>query len=286
MLIPKKVRCIDGQGSFITGNEYNVDHDGFICFTPLEVSGKKWNSKPKGGSVFEPIYTEEELLEYAEKMYPIGTKFKTASKANNETLTAHYSPAIDLNGDVEVGSGYLYYKSTNTWAEIVSEPKKIESFAIMCPRNYGINDIWEKYIIWLRNKGDNKPAGTVCGIYYGITKSGKVDFSNCIDCFDEIKPFEYIYELLNIPMIEKVGESLEAKYAVQLAKVKRLFPIGSLGEVMRWKGNGTIEYRMSKLISTIVDNNEKLPTKLLSSKKKKPLLKQVVAMPTIKNRIK
>jgi len=402
MLQPKKVRCIGGQGSFVTGNEYNVDHDGFVCFTPLEISGRKWDSKPNGGSVFEPIYTNEELLEYAEKMYPIGTKYKTASKANNEIFTASYSPII-ITGNIEVGNGYIYYKPTNTWAEIVSTPEKIESFAIQCPKDYETNILWKQYIEWYKYQG-GYGTGNAENYYYGLNKNGSYNYAWQADEFETIKPFEYIYELLNIPVIKTVGEpsskpvikeeylkcldpwrslvgytavrtatgerykiiqhdksgycelknnesrlinvdihssidpyymtskdfrviakapevmSLKQKYADKLAEVENLFPIGSLVRVQDWSGlqerefirtkkltldkyenhiriasNGdgilwSTKYGMSKLIahpkSHVIDDNEQTPIKLLSSKKKKPSLKQVVAIPTIKNRIK
>lgn len=120
MLQPKKVKCTDGYGHFKTGSVYDVSENGFImhdcCSTSLI-----WDGSSKGNSEFEPIYTDEELLEYAKKMYPIGTKYKTASKANSNIGEVRYKHLITTNGNIDAGPGYIYYKLTNTWAEIVSD---------------------------------------------------------------------------------------------------------------------------------------------------------------------
>lgn len=209
MLIPKQVKCIKSEGSFVTEHTYNVSPTGCVFWSSGNQSDVYWND-----SMFEPIYTDEELLKYAAKMYPIGTKYKNAYKQQGGgEFTATNKPQITSSGNVEVGNGYVYYQKKNTWAEIIPTPKKVESFAIMCPTDWSTNPIWEKYMDWLRIQaeinGGNAGGGNGVIYYYGIKNDGKVGYcgsSSKDRIFDEIKPFEYIYELLNIPVIETVGE--------------------------------------------------------------------------------
>jgi hypothetical protein len=73
--IPKKVKCtVSASKNYQEGITYSVTTNQEVMGE--EVNGTLWNNKLNSCSKFEPIYYEEELLEYAKKMYPIGTKYK------------------------------------------------------------------------------------------------------------------------------------------------------------------------------------------------------------------
>jgi hypothetical protein len=120
MLIPKQVKCIKSEGSFVAEHTYYVSLTGCVFWASGNQSCVYWTD-----SMFEPIYTNEELLEYAAKMYPVGTEYRCAS--DNEVRKAVYLPRMHRDS-VEVGIGFVYLKRTNTWAEIISTPEKGENF--------------------------------------------------------------------------------------------------------------------------------------------------------------
>jgi len=208
MLVPKKVKCIQTNGSFDGGKIYSVDGKGFIVFESGNKSGIAYNC-----SYFRPIYTDEELLKYAAKMYPIGTKYKTASKVNNDIAEACRKPIIS-NGSIDVGPGFAYYKETNTWAEIISQPEvsvktpleNSMSFAIKCPIDYSTNELWKNYINWFNSESGLSVGGNGSHSYYGIDKKGQFDYSESIEDFKVIKPFSYISEILNLEQSLKIGD--------------------------------------------------------------------------------
>jgi hypothetical protein len=126
ILQPKQVKCVKGSFSFKTNDICKVDEEGYILFKNGSKSGRRWDETNGGNAVFEFIYTDEELRDFAKKMYPIGTKYKTASKANNDIVKVLSKHIITSNGNIHAGPGYIYYKETNTWAEIISEQTEVK----------------------------------------------------------------------------------------------------------------------------------------------------------------
>jgi len=124
VLQPKQVQCIRPQaGSFLYECIYDVSDGGCVIFSSGNLSTIKWDDI----NFFKPIYTDKELLEYAKKMYPIGTKHKCAFKTQeDEILESTKDPGITPNGNIDAGPGYIYYKKTNTWAEIISEQTEVK----------------------------------------------------------------------------------------------------------------------------------------------------------------
>lgn len=90
-------------------------------------------NKPKGKLKLD---NKEELLAYAKKYYPVGTKFKSAENGKTYTVKkskngeSHYTtPGLDLSilayidTDACIGE-FLYYNGR--WAEIITEESKVE----------------------------------------------------------------------------------------------------------------------------------------------------------------
>jgi hypothetical protein len=129
MLQPKQVKCTDGYGHFKTGSVYDVAESGFIIHDGYPTL-LTWYNNSLGNSKFEPIYTNEELLEYAKKMYPMGTKYIKLNEFGQHVIDKCESEHLPnfTDAGIYVGRGYVYIKQTNTWAEIVSEPEKEECF--------------------------------------------------------------------------------------------------------------------------------------------------------------
>jgi hypothetical protein len=125
VLQPKQVQCIKKEaGSFVYeciydvyGCIFNDNTNGRVIFRSGNLSTIKWDDI----NFFKPIYTDEELLDFAKKMYPIGTKYKCEE---GEILKSFRNPVITFDGNIDAKPGYIYYKKTNTWAEIISEPEK------------------------------------------------------------------------------------------------------------------------------------------------------------------
>jgi hypothetical protein len=70
------------------------------------------------------VVEEETLLEQAKRLYPIGTRYKTAGYSEDEYVVEKQTFEHASNGDIrgEVCKGILY--RNGKWAEIVSEAKQ------------------------------------------------------------------------------------------------------------------------------------------------------------------
>ena len=130
--IPKKVKCISQEkqpSNFKVGGEYTVSGDGYIRFESDAESGVVWNSK-SGNSKFQPIYTDEELLEYAKKMYPEGTEFFNSKGEYRKSAGVNYlinreDGCIDVQAFAKDGTRLApdIYSPATGWVEII-EPSE------------------------------------------------------------------------------------------------------------------------------------------------------------------
>lgn len=138
--IPKRVKCVSQGGlpsHFNMGYEYEVTGDGYIKFGSGSQSSIVWNSQ-SSNSKFQPIYTDEELLEYAKKMYPEGTEFynNKGEYRKSEGINYLINPNdgnIDVQAFAKDGTRLApdIYSPVTGWAEIIELPKSsIESPSI------------------------------------------------------------------------------------------------------------------------------------------------------------
>ena len=131
--IPKRVKCTfagsdvyqKGITYYVAKNQKVIDKDG-ACITC-------WDSNVYGDSRFEPIYTEEELLEYAAKMYPISTKYRGIdSEGIPGDITSEAEDEYPQHNScgIYVGYRYVYIHGTKQWADIITEKKEtvVEEF--------------------------------------------------------------------------------------------------------------------------------------------------------------
>lgn len=131
--IPKRVKCTlaasdiyqKGITYYVAKNQKVIDKDR-ECIT-------SWDSNAYGESRFEPIYTEEELLDYAAKMYPIGTKYRGIdSEGIPGDITSEAEDEYPQHNScgIYVGYRYVHIYGTNQWADIITEKKEtvVEEF--------------------------------------------------------------------------------------------------------------------------------------------------------------
>jgi hypothetical protein len=206
---------------------------------------------------------EHPLITEAKKRYPPETRFQPAHLEGNPTEIC----VVGLHENFYLAQGDIYLSHGNTeknghnfseflysggkWAKIVEEPKeeskKYQSFAIACPEDWNTNPVWKHFIEWLGQQGSFGGGGNAIGCFYGIRTDGYPDYSSNKSIFEEIKPFNYIYKLLQIPeIIEKPKEEL-IESPMDICKKK--YPIGATvvslfgkeatvtGEPFYWKTN-------------------------------------------------
>ncbi len=74
--------------------------------------------------------TDKEIIDYANKNYPIGTVY--IGLRNSKPYTAEHEcrwgRVVGGGERMWVGYDYIYDKKTNTWAKIISSPKSKEIF--------------------------------------------------------------------------------------------------------------------------------------------------------------
>ena len=124
--IPNKVKCIKATSDhFTVGEEYIVESDGNVIDNhnnPRIV----WDNLGALNSKFQPIYTDEELLEYAKKMYPEGTEFYNDKGEYRKSegvnyLINRYDGCIDVQAFAKDGTRLApdIYSPATGWAEII-----------------------------------------------------------------------------------------------------------------------------------------------------------------------
>jgi hypothetical protein len=124
--IPKKVKCIKATSDhFTVGEEYIVESDGNVIDNhnnPRIV----WDNLGALNSKFQPIYTDEELLEYAKKMYPEGTEFYNDKGEYRKSegvnyLINRYDGCIDVQAFAKDGTRLApdIYSPATGWVEII-----------------------------------------------------------------------------------------------------------------------------------------------------------------------
>jgi len=247
VLQPKQVKCINGQGNFLTGTIYDVDEYGYILWLDRSPSQRYWNAEGIVMSKFEPVYTDAELLEYAAKMYPIGTKYIGADPSGGYSLkftSLGEANICRIGVDVGKDCGYVYVRNTNTWAEILAPgvdyemPPRPRSYAVECPKDYATSKVWQNYINYLNCTYSAGFSGDSERSYYGVDKNGVCDFYYESTRFDMIYPISKVDELTGGA---KITKPLEEQYAYELSEVEKLFPEGMQGGSKEWDGQGTIK---------------------------------------------
>lgn len=81
--------------------------------------------------------TKEELLAYARKHYPIGTKHYylfNDGQSDKDIVTVAREPRVNGDGiesGIEGGPGWLYIYESDTWATIVESVKPQEEYVLI-----------------------------------------------------------------------------------------------------------------------------------------------------------
>lgn len=123
--IPKRVKCIKAvTDSYTVGKLYDVNDKGFVIDNYRKLI-TKWDQGGKDNSHFNPIYTDEELLEYAKKMYPEGTYFYNSKGECRKSEGVNY--LTNKSGFISVQAfdqedyrlAPNIYSPATGWAEII-----------------------------------------------------------------------------------------------------------------------------------------------------------------------
>ncbi len=184
----QRVICTRGNGRFEVGEYYNLDEDN----RPILPSKRNWamiawddprRQEPgyaqfkmvigKGNFVVDQYTipgvrsTQDELLAYAKKHYPIGTKFRTvpysaySSYQLEEIRTVAFTPKFCTIGEIE-GTGFGYIYKDGVWAEIIKdEPVKAQT-----PTE---KPLWKK-VKCIRSNSGSYTVGKV----YEVLESGHI----------------------------------------------------------------------------------------------------------------
>lgn len=124
--IPKSVKCVRAvTDSYTESKEYSVDDLGFVIDN-RGIAMTQWDDKCLGSSKFQPIYTDEELLEYAKKMYPEGTEFFNSKGEYRKSEGVNYlinrdDGCIDVQAFAKDGTRLApdIYSPATGWVEII-----------------------------------------------------------------------------------------------------------------------------------------------------------------------
>ena len=98
----------------------------------------KPTKQPKS-SIPDKNSSKEELLEYARKNYPVGTRFKSTFSGSVGTVSQISFVKSCTKDIMELNSGLILFNSdTNKWAEIISLPKQPTSTQEVKPKQKGV----------------------------------------------------------------------------------------------------------------------------------------------------
>ena len=103
------------------------------------VNTKNGATKQPKSSIPDKNSNKEELLEYARKNYPVGTRFKSTFSGSVGTVSQISFVKSCTKDIMELNSGLILFNSdTNKWAEIISLPKQPTSTQEVKPKQKGI----------------------------------------------------------------------------------------------------------------------------------------------------
>ena len=111
----------------------------FRWYQVLKKQNISKSTKQPKSSIPDKNSSKEELLEYARKNYPVGTRFKSTFSGSVGTVSQISFVKSCTKDIMELNSGLILFNSdTNKWAEIISLPKQPTSTQEVKPKQKGV----------------------------------------------------------------------------------------------------------------------------------------------------